>query len=658
MPPLQIYDLSTRDAGAAQIVANMGNSFLAPFMKAREDRRRMEMQEGINEELRGGFTPESLQRAAQRAIAGGDVQTGAALLQTATQARKQAQEQASASAWNQALGLGGTPAASPQAQAMPPAGRGRLGGFTAVAETEDDVRRLEGSVGTPGERVAARLINNGLTPTQAAGITSNLNAESRFNPVARNPGDGRDGSDSIGIAQWNSGRAQALKQYAAATGRDWRDTNTQADFIAQELRTTEAGAASRIAQAQNPQQAALAAISYFRPAGYTAANPMGAHNASGRVGAANQFVVAPSGGGATQMAQADAPATGAQPAQFAVPGGSALPPGDPLPQFSNEQLTQFSTDPGLSDGRRTMAQRTLEGRMQWAREAETRQLQRESLRLQNEERRRKAGERFEPLTTPEARRAAGIPDTDTGPYQINRVTNEVRSVGGNRVTLNNQQEREFDRATGKAVAERFDRLVTDGDQAVTDLQTLGDLRQLGQRIQTGGGAALQGWLAERGVKVGENVGAVEAYGALIDKLTPQQRAPGSGATSDFDARMFKASLPRLINTPGGNEIIVSTLERLADNRIRRADIAQRVQIGELTVKQGIDALRGLQQEARQMSNDLRETPYKGAQQGQAGQGARPVAPTPELMRNAKRAPDGNMYVPDPNRPGGWLKVER
>ncbi|MFX5084874.1 phage tail tip lysozyme, partial [Acinetobacter baumannii] len=59
----------------------------------------------------------------------------------------------------------------------------------------------------------------GFSDVAAAGILGVLSWESGggeagINPRGRNPGDGNDGSDSIGAAQWNSGRADALKEFA------------------------------------------------------------------------------------------------------------------------------------------------------------------------------------------------------------------------------------------------------------------------------------------------------------------------------------------------------------------------------------------------------------------------------------------------------------
>ena len=106
------------------------------------------------------------------------------------------------------------------------------------------------------------------SPAQAAGIVGNLIQESKLSSGARNPGDGRDGTDSIGVSQWNSTRAEALKTFAAANKSDWRDFRTQLAFVQYELETSEATAAKKLREAQTPREAAAAFAEYFlRPAG-------------------------------------------------------------------------------------------------------------------------------------------------------------------------------------------------------------------------------------------------------------------------------------------------------------------------------------------------------------------------------------------------------
>lgn len=179
-----------------------------------------------------------------------------------------------------------------------------------------------------------RLRAGGLSPQAAAALVGNIGMESSFNTGARNAGDGRDGSDSIGLAQWNSSRANALKQFAASQGRDWQDPAIQADFIVQELNSTERRAKEALIAAQDPQAAGAAAIGYFRPAGFTWANPQGGHNADKRIAEAVRYagefggLPAQSGFASTStpmtMPDLSAPATPPEVAQSVEPESTGL----------------------------------------------------------------------------------------------------------------------------------------------------------------------------------------------------------------------------------------------------------------------------------------------------------------------------------------------
>lgn len=69
----------------------------------------------------------------------------------------------------------------------------------------------------------------------AAGITAGFLRESQFFAGARNKGDGRDGSDSINIGQWNSARATAFQTFAASKGLDPNDVQTGLAYARAEI---------------------------------------------------------------------------------------------------------------------------------------------------------------------------------------------------------------------------------------------------------------------------------------------------------------------------------------------------------------------------------------------------------------------------------------
>jgi len=144
-----------------------------------------------------------------------------------------------------------------------------------------------GNASTPNPPAAAAPADNGLSafnffvrqglaPHQAAGIVGNLQGESgqNLNPAAVNKGDGRDGSDSIGIGQWNGSRAQALRDYAASKNVPWTDLSTQLEFLHRELQGPESTAYQRLTAAKTPEEAGQAMLAYERPKDW---NRPGAH---------------------------------------------------------------------------------------------------------------------------------------------------------------------------------------------------------------------------------------------------------------------------------------------------------------------------------------------------------------------------------------------
>lgn len=134
---------------------------------------------------------------------------------------------------------------------------------------QDVASRQPGSRTTPQEQSTADYYRRrGFTPVQAAAIASYLLAESTFDPNAINPGDGRDGSNSIGMGQWNAERAQALIRFAAARGKPVGDRETQLEFVLHELQTTESAAGRRLMAAATPEEATAAMVAYGRPAGW------------------------------------------------------------------------------------------------------------------------------------------------------------------------------------------------------------------------------------------------------------------------------------------------------------------------------------------------------------------------------------------------------
>jgi hypothetical protein len=191
------------------------------------------------------------------------------------------------------------------------------------------------------------------------------------------------------------------------------------------------------------------------------------------------------------------------------------------------------------------------------------------------------------------RQAAGKPVVGFGDWKA-----ELKRAGAiqNQVQIDQRGESEFAKAAGKNQAERFDKIVSGGQDAQQMVASVNTLRELGSRITTGKTAeitAARGPYAEMaGVKI-DGLEDMQAYKAIVSKLAPQMRVPGSGATSDFEMRSFLEALPGLGKSPGGNEIISKTLEGIAQHKIAAAEIARKAMAGEIKPAEAEKQLRAL-----------------------------------------------------------------
>ena len=100
------------------------------------------------------------------------------------------------------------------------------------------------------------------------------------------------------------------------------------------------------------------------------------------------------------------------------------------------------------------------------------------------------------------------------------------------------------------------------------------LDDLLSNVETGAAASLKSLAGSFGIQT-KDLDDIQAAEALINSLVPQQRALGSGPMSDADLDLFKKSLPRLINSPGGNALILETMRGLAQYDALGGEIVQR-----------------------------------------------------------------------------------
>lgn len=138
---------------------------------------------------------------------------------------------------------------------------------------------------------------------------------------------------------------------------------------------------------------------------------------------------------------------------------------------------------------------------------------------------------------------------------------QLRQAGATRVNVDTAGPREFEKKAAGFAAENFNNLRNQATTASRNLIQVGRLENLLQ--STGGG------LVPQAKAIAGNLGIptkglddIQAATAIVSQLVPQQRQAGSGTMSDKDVELFKSSLPRLINQPGGNQKIIDTIKAI------------------------------------------------------------------------------------------------
>jgi hypothetical protein len=145
----------------------------------------------------------------------------------------------------------------------------------------------------------------------------------------------------------------------------------------------------------------------------------------------------------------------------------------------------------------------------------------------------------------------------------------------------------FAKGMAGAHVERYKGFLTAGDEALRNSADLGNLKQLHQNIaldpnSQGKASAFKEAIGPYASALGIPIGSlsdIQAYSSIIQKLTPQQRPPGSGATSNFEEQMYFKSLPNLNQTPQARQVALDTLGALQNYDVQRADIVRRIGTG-------------------------------------------------------------------------------
>ena len=176
--------------------------------------------------------------------------------------------------------------------------------------------------------------------------------------------------------------------------------------------------------------------------------------------------------------------------------------------------------------------------------------------------------------------AAGQTPPTFSDYQTN-----LRRSGAATVTVDQKAETAMAQARGAGLGKRLNEVADDSSKVAAEGIQVARIRDLLGSVDTGPGTAYaEKFRQTTGIPLDPKTDKVQALQAAVQNLAPALRVPGSGSQSDTELRNFQASIPGLMNTPGGNEQILQTLEGAIAYRQQRSTIAQAWQRGDIDPK--------------------------------------------------------------------------
>lgn len=160
---------------------------------------------------------------------------------------------------------------------------------------------------------------------------------------------------------------------------------------------------------------------------------------------------------------------------------------------------------------------------------------------------------------------------------------EQSRAGATSINTDMRSENAEAKARGEGLGKRLNSIADDGVEARKDSIMFSRMLDLTKNVEPGMKTALMEEIRSMtGIALDPNANNVQAFAALQSYLAPRMRVPGSGASSDRDVSMFFRSLPSLMGTAEGNNVISETFGGLIRARQEAASIASQWQRGEIT----------------------------------------------------------------------------
>lgn len=190
----------------------------------------------------------------------------------------------------------------------------------------------------------------------------------------------------------------------------------------------------------------------------------------------------------------------------------------------------------------------------------------------------------EAQATAEAKQADRDARSEEG--RLNRAASMQRTLArGPSVVINGEGDpgaKKYFEQRGEADSKALDAIYAGADQSQKLVNNLNAFAEVLDGVSTGSLSNIQVDFSRLGSSLGLEIPAdmdkLQAGRAIANQLALLVRNPDSGLgmpgqVSDRDVNFLKESMPRIVNTPGGNKMIIEVLKRVSARAVERAQKA-------------------------------------------------------------------------------------
>lgn len=250
--------------------------------------------------------------------------------------------------------------------------------------------------------------------------------------------------------------------------------------------------------------------------------------------------------------------------------------------------------------------------------------------------------------TPEMREWAFAKSQNPETPDFTTWVRENKAAGKTTVNVDTKGETKFEEKLSEGQAKRWNGYIAAGETAQRKLVDIDSMREISARIGSQGAQAnikeaIGPYAEALGINV-DGLSDIQAYSSIVQRLAPQQRAEGSGSTSDIEFKGFLKSLPTLTQNPAARDMTLNTMEALTRDEIARGEIATKLATKEINRVEAEKQLRALPDPMRGFAEWRKANPGMYGQALKSG-GAANAAPvrvrTPD---EARKLPSGTKII--------------